>query len=198
MTTPDGQEPEGTPEQDPEVGGTKGFTQEDLNRVAAEARRKEREKYPDYETLRARAAKADELEQEKLSEAEKLQQKATEATAKATAAEARIAEMSIRTDIQIKASQRGIVDPEAAVALISREGIQYLDDRVTGVDEALDALVASKPYLMASHRAPNLNSGNNGAVATPIKLTDAERDAARRFGLSEEEYAKHKPAPNAG
>jgi hypothetical protein len=194
MTTPEVQDPE------PQDGGPlepKSFSQEDLNRMVGEARRKEREKYADYEAYKARAAKADELEQEKLTETERLQQKATEAGKKAEDAETRISAMAIRTDIQMKAVLKGIVDPEAAVALIDRAGIQYADERVTGVDEALDALVAAKPYLVAQRRAPNMDNGRQ-SPSTPLKLTDAERATADKFGISHEDYAKNKPAPNAG
>ena len=56
---------------EPTTAPERTFTQEDVNRMQAHTRRDERNKYGDYNDLKARAAKADELEQAQLSAAQK-------------------------------------------------------------------------------------------------------------------------------
>jgi len=56
----------------------KSFTQEQVNALIAEAKRKEREKIPtDYDDLKAKASKLDQLEQESKTELQKALDKAT-------------------------------------------------------------------------------------------------------------------------
>jgi hypothetical protein len=161
--------------------------------MMGKVRAEERGKYVDYDKLKARAKVADTLEAASLTEKEKAERAAAEWQRKATDAEARAADTAIRADIRVKAVQRGIVDPDAAVALIDRSGIAYsAEEGVKGVAEALEALVTSKPYLKGGVApAPNINPGGAGQPAARPKLTDVQRDAARRMGMKEEDYAKH-------
>jgi TolA-binding protein len=52
--------------------------------------------------------------------------------------------------VQLRAREFGIIDPEAAVALLDWKAI----DAGTSVDDALAALVEKKPYLKAANAAP--------------------------------------------
>ena len=59
------------------TGGTspeKTFTQSQLDAIVADRLKREREKYPDYDDLKAKAARLDELEAANKSELEKAQQ----------------------------------------------------------------------------------------------------------------------------
>ncbi len=170
----------------------KVFTQDEVNRLMGQTRRDERSKYGDYGHLQERAKKADELEQAQLTENEQLQARATEAERKATEADQRIAQALIASDVKVQASRMGIIDPDAAYLLLDRSQINYSeDDGVTGVEQALTRLLEEKPYLKGQPmRSPNLNV-ETGQPAPVTRLTDEQRDAARMFGMSDEDYAKN-------
>ena len=183
MVTPKaGEKPEGTPEATP---APKTFTQEEVNALMGKTRAEERSKFQDYDKFKARAKVADTLEAAQLTDKEKAEHAAAEWQRKATDAAGRVADVAIRAEIKVKAVQKGIVDPDAAVALIDRSGIVYSDEEgVKGVAEALDALVAAKPYLRAAEVKPvagNLNPGGGGAPKPTPQLTDAQRNVARRM-----------------
>lgn len=55
----------------------------------------------------------------------------------------------------------GLIDPDAALALMNRDGIAVDETgRVTGVKEALDELLAAKPYLAGRGRFGTGGRGN--------------------------------------
>ena len=176
----------------PEIPKT--FSQEDVNRIMATARKEEAAKFPDYAKFKADADKLENIRHEQLSENDKLKE-ATEAAEKtATDATAKLGEAQVANEIGIKAMQKGFIDPGDALALIDRTGISLEETGIKGVDDALDSLLASKPHLKALVGAPNLNPGGN-RTPEPVQLTDAERATAKHFGVSDENYARNKPNP---
>ena len=67
----------------------------------------------------------------------------------------------IAAEIREIGAQIGLVDAEAALALIDRSGVSVDDNGdVSGVREALDALIAAKPYLVG--RNVRLGTGKIG------------------------------------
>ena len=165
------------------------FTQEQVNRMMAQTRREERGKFGDYNDLKARAAKADELEQAQLSDAQKLEARAIEAERKASEAQEQIASAMIASEVKIRASALGVIDPDAAYLLLDRSNVRYdATDGVTGVDDALASLLEAKPYLRSSNRTPNLNPESGQPVATQ-RLTAEQREAAQYLGMTDEQYA---------
>ena len=163
-----------------------------MNRVQAQTRREVRSQFSDYNQLKDRAAKADELEQAQLTEQEKLEARALEAERKAASAAEQISSAMIASEVKVRASQMGIIDPDAALLLIDRTNVRYSeDDGVTGVDAALTQLMDDKPYLKGTplSRAPNLNP-QNGEVAPSLRLTADQREAAKYLGMTEEQYSK--------
>ena len=182
-----GTDPKGEPKTDV------AFTQEQVNAIVGKRVLEERGKFADYETLKGQAQKLAELEKANLSKEEKLQRELAEYQRKATDAEGRIATTAIRSEVLVKASQMGIVDPDAAYRLIDRAGIAYSEDGVKGVDEALEALVAAKPYLRGvAPTAPNLNPKGGAPAPVVTGLTQEEREYARKLGVPEADYLKAK------
>jgi phage I-like protein len=178
-------------EETPQTAPIRTFTQEELNRITGQRVAEERAKYGDVEALRLRAAKADELEQAQLTEKERLEVRLAEQQKTNLDALGRISSMAIQSDIKVRASQMGIIDPDAAVALIDRGSVAYSEESgVTGVEMALEALIVSKPYLKGVAAAPNLNAGNRQAAAPPIALTAEQREAAKLLNLPEDDYMK--------
>ena len=169
----------------------KTFSQEEVNRLQAQVRREVRGQFGDYAQLKERAAKADELEKAQLSDQEKLEARANEAERKAAAAIEQIASAVIASEVKVRASQLGIIDPDAAYLLLDRTNLSYAEDgKVTGVDDALTQLMEDKPYLKGlPSRAPNLNP-QTGEPAPALRLTADQLEAARLMGLTPEQYAQ--------
>ena len=167
------------------------FSQEDVNRIQAQTRREIRNQFADYNQLKDRAAKADELERAQLTEQEKLEARAAEAERVAATATQQISAAMIASEVKVRAAQMGIIDPDAALLLVDRTNVQYTDiDGVTGVEAALNQLVEDKPYLKGMPtRAPTLNP-QAGEPGPAVRLTEAQREAARYMNVSEEQYAK--------
>jgi phage I-like protein len=175
---------------EPTTAPERTFTQEEVNRMQAQTRRDERNKYGDYNDLKARAAKADELEQAQLSDAQKLEARAIEAERKASEAQEQIASAMIASEVKVRASALGVIDPDAAYLLLDRSNVRYdATEGVTGVDDALASLLEAKPYLKSSNRTPNLNPESGQPVATQ-RLTAEQREAAQYLGMTDEQYAK--------
>ena len=175
---------------EPSTAPERTFTQEEVNRMQAQTRRDERGKFSDYGDLKARAAKADELEQAQLSDTQKLEARAIEAERKAVEAQEQIASAMIASEVKIRASALGVIDPDAAYLLLDRSNVRYdAADGVSGVDDALASLLDAKPYLKGTNRTPNINPESGQPVAT-IRLTAEQREAAKYLCMSEEQYAK--------
>ena len=175
---------------EPTPATTRTFTQEEVNRMQAQTRRDERGKFSDYGELKSRAVKADELEQAQLSDAQKLEARAIEAERKAGEAQGQIASAMIASEVKIRASALGVIDPDAAYLLLDRSNVRYdADNGVSGVDDALTSLLEAKPYLRSNNRTPNINP-ESGQPVTSTRLTADQRDAAKLMGLTDEEYAQ--------
>ena len=97
----------------------------------------------------------------------------------------------IAAEVKVRASQLGIIDPDAAYLLLDRTNVRYnAGEGVTGVDDALTQLLENKPYLKGqANRAPNLNP-QSGEPAPTLRLSEDQREAARLMGMTEEEYAQ--------
>ena len=160
-----------------------------IDRINSKTRRDERNKFKDYNDLKARAARADELEQAQLTEAEKMEARAIEAEKKVTDAQAQIADAMIASQVKVRASQMGVVDPDAAFVLLDRTNVQYADGAVTGVDDAIASLLEDKPYLRGTNRTPNINP-ESGQPVQAVRLTPLQLEAAQMMGLTAEEYAQ--------
>ena len=180
-----------TPPEGDVQGQARVFTQEDVNRMQAQTRRETRNQFADYAELKEKAAKADELEQAQLSGQERLEARASEAEKRADDAMQREQSALIAAEVKVRASQLGIIDPDAAYLLLDRTNVHYsTGEGVTGVDDALTQLLDSKPYLKGqANRAPNLNP-QSGEPAPTLRLSEDQREAARLMGITEEEYAQ--------
>lgn len=82
-------------------------------------------------------------------------------------------EATLALQIQAAAQKAGAVDLEAVTKLLNRNAIIYNEDgTINGVDEAVTALLESKPYLKAGEAnvTPSVGSGTNpGSGTTPGK-----------------------------
>lgn len=196
-----GQASGGTAATTPTVGGEpqgqqppKTFTQDELNAIISDRLAKEKAKFADYDALKTKAAEHDKAVAATLSETEKLKAALIAETAKYTEAETRRVQSLMQVAVMTKAAALGFMNPEDAWLLIDTAALKVEDDgKVSGVDEALKALVTARKYLIKTVIAPELNSGAGGGQgATPPRLTPDELAAAEALGMSPEKYAAMK------
>jgi len=91
--------------------------------------------------------------------AQKAEEKANKFLQQKEAAEARTKEALVKAAVTVQASALGIIDPDAAYALMSKDGVAVNDKlEVIGVKEALATLLKEKPYLKGS-----------GSITTPTR-----------------------------
>lgn len=186
MTNPPEPTPVPQPKPEPPKDGyTPPSSQADLDRIIADRLSRERQKFGDYDDLKAKAAKLDQIEQANATDLERATKKAAdEARAEVqTTANARI----VRAEARALAAAARFRDPADAVAFLDLKSIKVDDSGDPDADAikaALKTLGESKPYLLADDKPgkpkPDPSQGGGGGAQTPGAGGKAE--AARRFG----------------
>lgn len=182
---PEGDPPEGDPQ--------KSFSQADVDRIVQERLSRAKLKPPsDYEDLKARAAKLDELEAASKSDLEKALEAQRKADERATAAEARANETARRHAIEREAGKQKAADPDDVFAVLQttskyRDMVTMDDDgQVTGVEDAVKAILADKPHLVGKTSTPTGDgdggSRGGGDAQKPKTLEDAVSRALTKTG----------------
>jgi len=134
--------------------------------------RAEREKFSDYEELKAAASKLAELEAADQTELEKAQTRAEEAEKRSQQIEAEVKETRLRSAIIAEAAKadRKIVDAEAVVALLDRSSLELDDSGVpTNIAKAMDSLLEAKPFLVAADGGARGNADQGARPQGGIK-----------------------------
>ena len=110
-----------------------------------------------------------------------------EAKKKAQEAEERANQRLIKAEVKVISSQLGIIDPDAALALMDKGKIKVNDaGDVEGAKEALEALLKEKPYLKGQPGNTQLGGGSNPAgggnknQSTGVGMNDFIRRMAGR------------------
>ena len=141
------------------------------------------------------AAKLAELEQSQLSEIERVTNAAQEAEARASALAEKATAALVRSAVVSSATRHQVIDPDAVLAFIDRQALTIGDDdSVSGVDEAVKAVLAAKPYLVAkSNPAPGAaDGGPQGKSASAYTREDiAKLDPSERTRLWREGAFNH-------
>lgn len=142
-------------------------------------------RHPRFKSLSERAKKADDIEaqqaeaeKKRLAEQGKFKELAEAEAKKRTEAEQKYQKAVIDNTIITEASKLGAVDIEAVKALIDRKDIKLNDDgTVTGVAEAVKALLDSKTYLKGT--------GNNNLQIGTGTQPNGQQVTGTRFKLSQ-------------
>ena len=149
----------------PQAGeGSKSISLEEAKKLRSEAQslRKRMKAYEDAEKAAQEAA---------LSEAEKSAKRAQEA-------EARIKQYQdqlVTAQVKLAAQEKGIIDPELA-ALAVQKTLELDDDGMpTNLDEALDALIKNKPYLVPASSVARAASYTRSAWTSASIARDESR-----------------------
>lgn len=116
------------------------------------------------EALEAAIKAAKEKDEANKSETQKLQEKLQQAEAARQSAYTLANERLVKAEIKEQSAALGLVDADAAFALMDRSAVK-VDDKgnVAGVKEALDALIKAKPYLKATPAGTKIGGGSNPA-----------------------------------
>ena len=151
--------PEGDPTPEPEPKATEDpkFTQADLDRIVQDRLRREREKYADYDELKAKAAEAESEQEKAIREA---REQATnevrgqyQTRAIRDAARAAAAGKWVRPEQAVKLVDLSDLDPDA-------------DNFDTEVQSRLDAYLAENSHLAVPSETPS-GSGDAGSRPSP-------------------------------
>lgn len=140
----------------------KTLTQTEVDKIVEARLARDRKKWEtEYQ-----AKIEDERKKAAMTETEKLKAAKEEAEARATKVLAEANEILVRAEVKATAAEMGLVDGDAAYALVDRDSIELKDGKVTGVKAALEALVKAKPWLQGERKGGPVGSGTIPAGAT--------------------------------
>jgi hypothetical protein len=159
----------------------KTFTQADLDKIVKERLQREREKYANFDELKAASDELAKIKESQLSETEKLTKKLAELETAKTQAETRTRETLIRSAVISEAAKLNFNDPEDAYRLIDVAGLQLSDTgKVEGAAEAVKLLAESRKYLIKNSN-PALSTFNPAGGGNALNETGAQK-RARIYG----------------
>lgn len=162
-----GGDPPADPPADPKPSDpSETFTKSDVDRLVRERTARERQKFGDYDDLKAKAAELDKIREGEQSELEKAQARAEAAEQREKEAAQRARETSLRASVIAEAAKRNVVDPDAAYALLDRAALEADDDgNPTNLEDVFDVLLESKPYLVGQKGGSSADQGARGGSA---------------------------------
>jgi hypothetical protein len=117
-------------------------------------------------------------ENKRLAEEGKHKELADKEKARADSLEAQVRESKIENRVTIEAAKLNILDVEAALKLIDRSAVKIdKDGNVSGIEDALKALVEAKPYL--------INSKQQAPIGSPTNPGAPGNEGVKKFKLSQ-------------
>lgn len=172
-----------TPDNDANTGGEQGGTGEtqqqpfitfpDEKSFMARVRREGKNQLTDMakelgfdsvDAMKATLTAARQQAESEKTDLQKAQDAATAAKAELEATVARANDRLLRAEVKSVSADLGIVDSDAAYALMARDDVAVDDDgNVTGVKAALEALLKAKPYLKKQEAATASGGEFNGS-----------------------------------
>lgn len=170
---------------------TKTFTQEQLDEVLTKRLERERKKYEDYDDIKAKLADFEKAEEERkkqeMSAVERLQaekeeeaKKALEASELAQKAQDQANTRILNTEIKSVARTLNANDPSDVLALLDKSDIEIDEEgNLQGVESAVEALKASKPWMFKQVIGVDASGGANPATNPKAnELTALEKELA--------------------
>ena len=95
--------------------------------------------------------------------------------------ESRANDRLIRSEIKFISSTLGVVDPDVAFQLLDKSKVQIKEDgSISGVKEALEALLKAKPYLRGQSTQVVGGNTNPGSQSAGFSMNDFIRQSAGR------------------
>lgn len=171
--------PDPTPEPEP-AAPERTFTQADLDRIVQDRLSRERQKFGDYDDLKAKAEKLAEIEAERMTEVER-ERSAREAAEKSLEdlkKQARDAALRAAIVAEAAKSDRRITDPEATVTFLTGPDADLLevgeDGIPTDIAKAMDSLLERRDYLVAKQGGARGNADQGARSGGAGQVTEAE------------------------
>ncbi|MGG5762650.1 scaffolding protein [Bacillus proteolyticus] len=152
---------------------TKTLTQEQVDDVVAKRLERERKKYEDYDDIKAKLVAFEKAEEERkkqeMTEVKRLQaekdeaaKKAVEASELAQKAQEKANARILNTEIKSVARSLNANDPNDVLALLDKSDINVdEEDNIQGVESAVEALKASKPWMFKQVIGVDASGGAN-------------------------------------
>jgi hypothetical protein len=174
------------PQQTPPATEQK-FTQDQVNAILAEEKRKTLAKFEGYDDLKAKAAKFDEIEAQNATELEKATRKAAdEARADMTAT---TNNRLVRAEVKAAAAALGFHNPAIAATQLADKFASVKVSDTGDVDEAavkvlVEQLAKDEPYLVKTDSGrpqPLLGQGHHKTSPSPGQDQAAEQARKRGF-----------------
>jgi hypothetical protein len=171
--------------QQPAQAEQRTFTQAELDAAIRDRLQRQRDKYADYDKLKADAEKLATIEAANKTEAEKLAERVQKAEQAAQDATSKARARILAAELRAVATELGFTDPADAGRLLDAAALEVNDNgEVPGLKDALSKLAEAKPYLLKS-RAPSLPSTNPGNGQQPGKSEAQQlREAYGMHGVS--------------
>lgn len=166
------------PATEPAPGKT--FTQAELDKIVGDRLKREKDKYADYDAVKAKAKQLDDIETANKSDLEKAQTERDALKAERDAAKDEARTVRIESAVISAASEAGAINPADVVAVLPPDAVKVADDgTITGVKEAVAAVLATRPHWKTSTRPTgNGDGGPRGGQATDFKAASKDDFAA--------------------
>jgi hypothetical protein len=169
VTEEQGQAPNETPQAgNPDDGEQQqagaGDVQAELRRARDDAAKYRTQLRDNQEKLKALEAAQKERDDAEKTELQKAIDKANDLEARLLQADNRTKSLALENAVVLKAQALGIVDPDAAYRLLDKDAVEFDGDKPKNIDELLNSLIESRPYLKGK-KTPG--GQQNGSTAAP-------------------------------
>jgi hypothetical protein len=198
------EEPENKSKEEPKPE-EKTFTQADIDRILADRITREHKKFSDYDELKTKVSDFEKQAEEKrlaeLSEKEKAEELAKKAQEERDSLTKEIETMksAVKTEkihnaFITAATKNGIAYVDDAYQLADLSSVEVTEDgSINGVDDLVNALIESKPFLVAKEKPNPIGSATNDshdkADKTSDQLLAEASEKARKSGRIEDKMA---------
>jgi len=170
------------------------MTQAELDGRIAKAVQRAVRPFSDYQELKAAKDELETLRGSSQTTEQRLQNERDRLVRERDQAMQRATNNQVRAAVVAEAAKQGSVNPDDVAALIDRADLEITDTGVEGVEEAVRALLAAKPYLAGgsgrSRRSgAEMNGGQQGAPPEATVLQSQHREWLRTGQMTPERVA---------
>lgn len=175
---------------------TKTFTQAEIDAIVQARIARERDKYKDYEDLKAKAEAYEEekrqREEAEMTEAEKARKEAERLKAELESLRKQQEQNAIDSAIEEALRKENVKYIDQAKRLADLSSVKYEDGKVIGVEEVVKNLLAESPFLKVEKQREIGEPSNTNPVKpdkSAEELLEAAAQKARMSGRMEDKLA---------
>lgn len=175
---------------------TKTFTQAEIDAMIQARIARERDKYADYDDLKAKAeafeAEKRQREEAEMTEAEKARKEADELKAQLESLQQQREQDAINAAIEEALRKENVKYIEQAKRLADLTSVKYEDGKVVGIEDAVSNLLAESPFLKVEKQreiGEPSNTAPQKSDKSAQELLEAAAQKARMSGRMEDKLA---------